>query len=87
MYNKIKYNISHMNISVILTGNVSVATFQSTEVRHELSQRDLEDLKETHILEQGVCHLRKHKPASLTHGCAETKTSNTKHESERIGSK
>lgn len=50
-----------------LTGNVPVAIFQSTEVCHELPHRDLENFKQTRVLEKGVCHLRKHKPALLKH--------------------
>lgn len=52
---------------VILTGNVPVAIFQSTEVCHELPHRDLENFKQTRILEKGVCHLGKHKSALLKH--------------------
>lgn len=51
----------------MLTGNVSVAIFQSTEVRHELPHWDLENFKQTRILEEGVRHLRTHKTVSLKH--------------------
>lgn len=49
-----------------LTGNVPVATFQGAEVRHEFPNRDFEDFKQTRVLEKGVCHLWRHKAASLT---------------------
>lgn len=52
--------------NVTLTGNVPVATFQGTEVGHELPNRDFEDFKQTGVLEKGVCHLWRHKPASPT---------------------
>lgn len=53
-------------VSVTLTGNVPVATFQGTEVRHELPNGDFEDFEQTRVLEKGVCHLWRHKPASVT---------------------
>lgn len=53
--------------SVTLTGNVPVAIFQSTEVCHELPHRDLENFKQTRILEKGVSHLGKYKPDLLKH--------------------
>lgn len=46
--------------SVTLTGNVPVATFQSTEVCHEFPNRDFEDFKQTSVLEKGVGHLWRH---------------------------
>lgn len=42
---------------IILTGNVSVAVFQSMKVWHELPHGDLEDFKQTHVLEKRVCDL------------------------------
>lgn len=53
--------------SVTLTGNVPVAIFQSKEVCHELPHRDLEYFKQTRVLEKGVCHLGKYRPALLKH--------------------
>lgn len=52
-------NIKEKNIYnwILLTGNISVAIFQCTEVIHEFFNRDFENLKQTSVFKQGVSYL------------------------------
>lgn len=60
-------------LNVVLTGNVPVPIFESTEVCHELPHRNFEDFKQTRILKKGVSHLWEQKPALLKYNAGEKK--------------